>query len=128
MPKYLLNRDHDLVSKLGASVSFKKGVPTFAPIFLDREITALGGEKVEDDELDTEDAGGGDNTPPTAEEREAAMLVAMDAIVLGGKKEDMTKGGTGHPSQKALSRELGWTPDAGERDAAWAKYVANKKA
>lgn len=127
MPKYVLNRDYELVSKLGASVNFKKGVPTFAPIFLDREIKNLGGEMVEDDEKPTDDDTG-DKTPATAEEREMALMSAFEAIVTGAKKEDMTKDGKGHPTQKALTREMGWTPEAGERDAAWAKYVAGKQA
>lgn len=127
MPKFILNRDHDLASKLGASVSIKKNVPFFAPPFLQREIEALGGELIEHDEPGA-DGGEGDKTPATAEERKAAMLAAFDVIMNAGNKVDITDGGKGHPTQKALSRDLGWTPEAKERDAAWAEYVKGKKA
>lgn len=127
MPKFILNRDHELVSKLGAAVNIKKNEPFFAPAFLQREIEALGGELIEHDEPNP-DSDEGDKTPGTPEERKAAMLAAFDVVMNAGVKADITDGGKGHPTQKALSRELGWTPEAKERDAAWAEYVKGKKA
>ena len=85
------------------------------------EVIAAGG--VPESEIPDDEMPKGAKTPEELIEREAAMFKAFEAIVLRGTREDFTAGGAPHSS--ALSRELGWTVNGKERDAAWAKFKAD---
>lgn len=126
MTKFVLNRDYDLVSTLGASVSFKKGVPAFVPPQLHKAVIDIGAEAVEGEaetEEGQEDAAVA-KRPKLKADRIAQLNAAYEAIVLRAKKEDFTLENVPHAS--VVSKEVGWAVDAKERDDTWAAFAAGK--
>lgn len=76
-------------------------------------------EEIPEDEMPK-----GPLAPEDAAKREEAMFAVFEAVVLRGRREDFTAGGA--PHNAVMSRELGWTVSAKERDTAWAKFQASK--
>lgn len=115
--KFTMSRDRVVASTMGHSIRFEAGVPQFVPPGLYGEVMAAGG--VADDEVP-------EGTKPTStepvepHEREAAMFAAFEKIALANKSGDFTAGGT--PRDKAMTRELGWGPEASETATAWKKF------
>lgn len=120
--KFAMPRNRTIVSLCGLSIEFKKGELTYVPPAMYAEVIAVGGvpeNEIEEDELPPAPA-----TPAELIEREAKMFSAFEAIVLRGNRDDFTAGGVPHNS--VLARELGWSVQAKERDAAWVKFQASK--
>lgn len=121
---FTLNRDRTVVSTLGHSVEFKKGVPTYVPPELYAEVSAVGAmpehELTEEEVKKTAPA-----EPADPAEREAAVFAAFEGIMLRGRREDFTAGGAPHP--KVLAQALGWTLHNKERDILWAKFRAGSE-
>ena len=119
---YIAPRNMTVVSKSGRSVEFEKGKPTYAPSQMHAELIAMGVVPAEEIPEPVDDGLPKEPTVPT--EREAAVFAAFEALMLRNKRGDFA--GTGAPHAAVLSKELGWTIDGKERDAAWAKFQGNK--
>lgn len=116
---YIAPRDMTVVSTCGRSVILKKGVPTYCPPQMHKDLTSVGvvpAQEIPEPVLDD-----GTKEPAVATEREAALFAAFEKIILRGRREDFTS--TGAPHTSVLSRVLGWsTISVKERDAAWLKF------
>ena len=119
---YIAPRNMTVVSKSGRSVEFEKGKPTYAPSQMHAELIAMGVVPAEEIPEPVDDGLPKEPTVPT--EREAAVFAAFEALMLRNKRGDFA--GTGAPHAAVLSKELGWTIDGKERDAAWSKFQGNK--
>ena|SRR6185312_6141058 len=117
--KFTLNRDLVHASRLGHSVEFKKGEPTYVPPTLYAEILALGGEP---EEKIPSAPVANPNEPTDPEARYKALVAAFEAVTLRNVREDF--GASGVPHLQPLSQIMGWTVDAKERDIAWARMRA----
>ena len=120
--KFITYRNRTVSSTSGLSVEFKKGEPTYVPPPMYNDVIAAGA--VPEEEIPEDELPKGKPTPEQLAEREKQMSAAFAKLVDANSREDFTSGGT--PTQAAMSRELGWTPSAKERDAAWAKFLADK--
>jgi hypothetical protein len=117
--KFVMHRNKTVASNMGLSINFEKGVPQHVPPYMYKEVIANGG--VPEDELTEEELNPGNpNEPREVADRKAALFVAFDKIVLRNEREEFTAGGT--PNTGVLSRELGWTVNAKERDVAWQEF------
>ena len=118
---YIAPRNMTVASVSGRSVRFSKGEPTYAPPQMHAELIAVGVVPAEEiPEVET-------NTPvePTVpKEREAALFAAFEKIALRGKREEFTAVGVPHGA--VLAKELGWSVNNKERDAAWTKFNLEK--
>lgn len=121
--KYVAPRKMLVVSVSGRSVEFEKGVPTFAPPQMHKELIERG--IVPAEAMPDEPEPVGVKEPTIMEEREAALFAAFEKISLRGKRTDFTA--VGVPHNAVLVKELGWNDlNAKERDAAWAKWQLEK--
>jgi hypothetical protein len=109
MPKFVLNRDKQLVSLQGASVDIKKNEPFFAPEFLRKELEELGAEEVSDSVKTQAEKDGDDPdanlTPEAKNEKIQAVFKEANSDV--------------KPNVADLSKAVGFHVTAAERDAAW---------
>jgi hypothetical protein len=120
--KFMLNRNRTISSLCGISIEFKKGELHLVPPAMYAEVIAAGGvpeSELSDDELPAQPA-----TPEALAEREKAIFAAFEKIMLRADRMEFTAGGM--PHNAVLSREVGWTVQAKERDAAWVKFTAGK--
>ena len=120
MPDFVMNRDLTLNSIHGHSIAFKKGVTTHVPKALIPEVVAAGGLPPDGEQVVLEDPVDKDKGPEDAGERQIMMIAAFEEIIARNNRDDFTAGNT--PHAKALSKVLGWTVSAAERDAAWAEF------
>lgn len=117
--KFVMHRDKTVASNMGLSINFVKGEPQQVPPYMYKEVIANGGvpeDELTDEELNT----GNPNEPREASDRKAALFAAFDQIILRNEREEFTAGGT--PNTSVLTRELGWTVNAKERDIAWQEF------
>lgn len=112
-PKYMV-----VSSTSGNSVEFKKGIPTYAPPGMHEEIIAAGiraeTEVAEPEPVD------GPVEPKGREERKEALHAAFKKVSLRNSRDDFNA--VGIPHTAVLARELGWSVNAKERDAAWSVW------
>jgi hypothetical protein len=120
--KFVLPRDRTIASTCGLSIEFKKNVLTLVPPAMYQEVIAAGG--VPEHELSEDELPKSKAAPEVVAEREKQLNDAFALLVDANDSTDFTAGGT--PALPALSRVLGWTPTAKERDQAWVKFLADK--
>ena len=120
--KFVMPRNRTIASTCGLSIEFKKGELTLVPPAMYNEVLAAGG--VPEHELAEDELPKGKMAPEAVAEREQQMLDAFALLVEANESTDFTAGGT--PALPALSRVLGWTPTAKDRDTAWQKFLATK--
>lgn len=124
MAEFVLNRNATIISKLGFTIHFDKGIPASVPNICIPEVLAIGAERVDA----PQDAGMEDAkvvaADPIGAEREALLFACFDDIVATNKREDFTAQGV--PHVKAIKVMLGFTVDNKERDKAWADYRIKK--
>lgn len=121
MAEFVLNRNHRLRTMAGHTIHFEKGVPTYVPPAIVREVIAIGGERI--------DAGQGAEfeesstaiKEPVGDEREQLIFECFADMIERGAREDFTAQGV--PHTKALKETLGFTVSNKERDALWFKYT-----
>ena len=119
--KFVLHRDRTIASVMGISIAFEKGVPHHVPPYMYPEVIAAGG--VPESELTEAEATGKTTDEPTdADERKLALFDLFEKLVLRNVREEFTAGGAPHGA--VLTKELGWSVSAKERDAAWAEFKA----
>ena len=116
---YIAPRNMFVNSTCGRSVRFKKGIPTYAPPQMHKDLIANGiVPETEIEEVEPSEK----KEPVVPTEREAAMMAAFDKIVLRGRREDFMANGM--PHNKVVARELNWGEmHAKERDAVWQKWT-----
>jgi len=119
--KFVLNRDRVVVSTMGHSVSFKRGVPTHVPSDMHAEV--IGAGAVPEDDLPEDSTPKADH-PTDPAEREAAIFEAFEALVLRNDSADFTAGGS--PKESVVNAAVGFKVPAKEREAAWTKFKIGK--
>lgn len=119
--KFVLHRDRVIASVMGLSIAFEKGVAQQVPPYMYPEVIAAGG--VPESELTEAEATGKNTSEPTGkDERKAALFGLFEKLVLNNVREEFTAGGAPHGA--VITRELGWSVSAKERDQAWAEFKA----
>lgn len=123
--QFVFTRDRTIVSVKGHTVFFPKGVPTYAPPAIHREVVEAGGEPVEamDDPRDPPKSTG-PTEPTDPEVRATDIYAAVEMVVNKNSRDDFTANGSPHTN--ALSALVGWKVTADERDQAWAKFQRGK--
>ena len=123
MPEYVLNRNHNLISK-GYNIKFVKGQPVYVPPDIEREAVVIGAEPLEGEKLDPL---GPEEVPEaqlTEKDKEELFLEVFEKMVATNNSADFS--GDGKPAMDALKRELPFTFVRKERDAAWAEFRKRK--
>lgn len=123
MPQYILQRNHTHRSTTGV-LSFEAGKPTNVPPFMEKEIIAIGGERLDGEIVDVLDKEPEVKPPLTDTEREAALFVAFDLLIESNITTDFT--GQGVPSVKAVEKIVGFDVDRVEVTQAWAAHKVAK--
>lgn len=125
MPNYTLNRNHIHRSLFGV-VSFEKGKPSWVVPMLEKEIIAIGGERVDGEVVDPLDPVKEEYVAPTPAERFAALEDAFDTLIARNEPKEFT--GAGVPTVKAVEKIVGFDVDRTEIEHAYADYRAAKAA
>ena len=115
---YTSYRDITVASTCGLSIELKKGVSTKCPPGMHDELLALG--CVPDSPPPEPEAGAAPVAPTGAAEKYEALCKAFKKIALRNERTDFNAAGVPHAS--VLAAEMGYTTNAKERDAAWAKW------
>ena len=123
--KFVFQRDRTIASLFGHVIFFPKGVPTYAPPQLHREVMEAGGvpEEEMDDPRDPREAPAiVEPTDPV--KRGEDIYAAIEMLATKNSSNDFTANGS--PHVKALTAMLGWKPSNNERDAQWARFQGEK--
>jgi hypothetical protein len=115
--KFTMQRDRVVVSTLGHTIEFKKGVAIEVPPIL-WELVQQHGAVPEEEIPEPEKPKTIVPTDPA--ERSGLIQLAIESIVTRNRREDFTAGST--PHARVLSDELGWQVSPKERDAEWLKF------
>ena len=121
---YIAPRNMTVASLSGRSVTFKKGESTYCPHQMHAELIAHG--VVPAEEIPEPEASAGPQEPHVPAEREEALFAVFEKLALRSKRDEFTSAGSPHAS--VVSKELGWSIDAKERDSAWLKFGQSKAA
>lgn len=116
--KYTAPRDLTLASVCGLSIELTKGEPRLCPPGMHEELLALG--CVPEEYVTEPVIEGKVNRPASLVDRYTALTVAFQAIALRNERSEFNAVGTPHAA--VLAKEVGYTVDAKERDAAWSKW------
>ena len=120
--KFTMQRNRTVASKLGHAVDFKKGIAVYVPPALWDEVQMLGAEP--EDTLPDEPQSDSVVEPTDPAVRKEALFAVFEKMVLKNDRENFTAAGA--PHNAVLSKELGWSVNAKERDAAWAEFRVGK--
>lgn len=116
---YIAPRDMTVISTSGRSVILKKGVPTYCPAQMHKDLISAGvvpAEEIPDPVVDD-----GPGEPVVHSDRQTALMAAFEKILLRNNRGDFTASGVPHSA--VLIKELGWsTITTKERDAAWIEF------
>ena len=127
MPEYVLNKNFVLRSKLGLSVEFIKGKPTYVPPSIEREAAAVGAEPVEGDKPDLT----GEPPPvPVVNETDAERKERLKRVIVALIEENNSANftGQGRPNARALQTAMGYEVTKQERDVAWEEVMGERAA
>lgn len=120
MPTYVSSRTFTLRTTAGMSFEVKKGVPFKAPVIIEEEIIASGGECLDGAAVLTDDV---PDVVPVVEEsaRMDTIHKAFKDILQRNDAKDFTAQGT--PSLVVMKRRTGLAElDRGEVDEFWTAY------
>lgn len=123
MPLYTLNRNYTHRSTSGV-ISFQKGEPAFVPPYMEKEIIAIGGDRVDGDTPDVLDPEKVLPPPLSHQEREDELYGAFALLIDRNDSKDFT--GAGTPTIKAVEKIIGFDVDKVEIADMWAKYKLAK--
>lgn len=104
MPLYTLHRTHTHRSTLGV-ISFIEGEPTMVPPILEREIIAIGAQRVEGDNPDVIATEKAAPIPLSFDERRDEIFAAFKLLVETNESKDFT--GAGVPTVVAVKKLVG---------------------
>jgi len=125
MPDYVLNRNYTHRSLLGHSVEFKKGEPVFVPPILEKEVVAIGAQRVDGENPAVVDEA--PVTPPelTDDQRQDELYAAFDLLVERNETTDFTAQGI--PTVKAVEKIVGFNVEKKEVAESYAAYRIAKQ-
>ena len=122
MAMFSLHRDYRFISAIGHTIQFNKGVPTYVPPALHKDVQAFGAVPVEGDVesiLGDEEA---KKPEVPMEERHRQLLEAFRTLQERNSRGDFT--GQGLPSLPALKKLISdFEPDKKEVENLWHLYV-----
>ena len=124
MPHYVLNRNYYHSSTMGHAIRFTKGEPVFVPSIIEKEVIALGAERVDGERTDPLEPEQVEAPVMGQDERETKIVDAMESIYAKNDSKDFT--GQGVPSVKALERILGFDVDRAEVNGLWNAFKIAK--
>ena len=121
---FTLNRNLTIHSKLGHSIRFAKGEPTWVPHLLIEEVLAVGAVPA-DGEAGIAEVEVPKQPELSDQDRGQAILAAVELVAEGNVRTDFTAGGT--PKASAVSRVTGFEVFTREVNIAWQEFH-NKQA
>jgi hypothetical protein len=124
MSQYVLNRNYVVRSLTGHSVSFVKGVPTFVPAAIEREVRAIGAERVDGANPDVLEPETGVSPPLSADERAGQIHTAFSLLIERNDSKDFT--GAGVPTVRAVEKLVDFDVDRNEVVTLWQAYKAGE--
>jgi hypothetical protein len=116
----MLPRNRTIASTCGLSIEFKKGEFHLVPPAMYAEVIAAGG--VPETEIPDDEKPPAPPTPESLAEREVLLFAAFEDMAKKNARNEFTAGGMPHLGP--LAQRLGFSVEAKERDAAWAKFMA----
>lgn len=123
MPLYTLNRNHTHRSVNGV-VSFVKNEPTWVVPALEREVVAIGAERVDGDNPEVLDPIVPEVPAPTPEQRRDDIFAAFQLLSERNSANDFT--GAGVPTVKAVEKIVGFDVDRTEVSELWGEFKIAK--
>jgi hypothetical protein len=130
MPHMILNRNLTYISLEGNSVAFAKGEPSYIPKSLVSWALGIGAEFADEDDEQKFSPKHDENAPlfiePTGEDREEAIMAAMELMQERNSREDFTAAGL--PNTTTLRKIVGFNVDMRERNGLWQRFLDKKKA
>ena len=123
MPNYVLNRNYTHRSVNGV-VSFVKGESTWVVPMMEREVVAIGAERVDGESVELLDPEKVAKIPLSPIERQDELFGAFELLIEKNDSADFT--GAGSPTVKAIEKIVDFSTDRVEIDTAWAEYKVAK--
>lgn len=120
MPDYVLNRNYTHRSLLGHSVEFKKGEPVFVPPILEKEVVAIGAQRVDGENPAVVEEVKKAEEVLSDEQRKEELYAAFDLIVERNDSGDFTAQGI--PTVKAVEKIVGFNVEKKEVAESYAAY------
>lgn len=125
MPDYVLNRNYTHRSLLGHSVEFKKGEPVFVPPILEKEVVAIGAQRVDGDNPAVVEEVKKAEEVLSDEQRKEELYAAFDLIVERNDSGDFTAQGI--PTVKAVEKIVSFNVDKKEVVDTYGEYRVAKQ-
>lgn len=123
MPNYTLNRDYTYRSVTGV-VSFKKGEPTWVVPAMEKELIAIGAERVDGEAPEVLDPAAPVIVPLSAQERRDELFTAFQMLTEKNDSKDFT--GAGVPTIKAVEKIVSFDVDRTEIVELWGEFKVMK--
>lgn len=118
---FIMHRTRRISTTLGHVIHFEKGVPTYVPKAIQREVLNRGGVPA-DEATFVEEEEQRNEAPTDPEQRHEEIMDAMRLMTKRNARDDF--GGNGAPAIKAINGLVGYTVTAAERDRAWLELQA----
>ena len=125
MPDYVLNRNYTHRSLLGHSVEFKKGEPVFVPPILEKEVVAIGAQRVDGENPAVVEEIKKAEEVLSDEQRKEELYAAFDLIVERNDSGDFTAQGI--PTVKAVEKIVSFNVDKKEVVDTYGEYRVAKQ-
>jgi hypothetical protein len=119
MPLYTLNRNHTHRSLMGHTIQFIKGQPAFVPPACEREVLAIGADRVDGIAPEVLDPISPEVPQLSNEDRATRIAAAFTTITESNNPRDFT--GQGVPTVKAVEKIVSFDVDRFELAALWGK-------
>ena len=125
MPDYVLNRNYTHRSLLGHSVEFKKGEPVFVPPILEKEVVAIGAQRVDGENPAVVEEIKKAEEALSDDQRKEELYAAFDLIVERNDSGDFTAQGI--PTVKAVEKIVSFNVDKKEVVDTYGEYRVAKQ-
>lgn len=125
MPDYVLNRNYTHRSLLGHSVEFKKGEPVFVPPILEKEVVAIGAQRVDGENPAVVEEIKKAEEVLSDDQRKEELYAAFDLIVERNDSGDFTAQGI--PTVKAVEKIVSFNVDKKEVVDTYGEYRVAKQ-
>lgn len=125
MPEYVLNRNHTHRSLQGFTVEFVKGTPVFVPPIIEKEVVAIGAQRVDGDNPDVVEDIPVEQPPMSDDARLDELYAAFDLLVERNDSGDFTAQGI--PTVKAVEKIVSFSVDKKEVAEAYSTYRVAKQ-
>ena len=125
MPDYVLNRNYTHRSLLGHSVEFKKGEPVGVPPILEKEVVAIGAQRVDGENPAVVEEIKKAEEVLSDDQRKEELYAAFDLIVERNDSGDFTAQGI--PTVKAVEKIVSFNVDKKEVVDTYGEYRVAKQ-